>query len=132
MNITTLTAMTNSTEVQDTESGIIRNWFLTFSTLTLMPKSSQELSEMALSLSYFISQSVVGNFQGHCDFLGFYSCRSFGVCLISIALCYTQFRNIWKLQIVRNLILWKAMTTQPGFEHSYFSTATISDSAPRA
>ena len=90
------------------------------------------LSTSSLSLSYFISQFVVVNFLGHCDFLGFCSCRSFGVCLISIPLCYTQFRNIWKLQILRNLILWEAMTTQPGFEHSYFSIATISDFAPRA
>ena len=74
----------------------------------------------SLTLPYCISQFVGVNFLGHCDFLGLCSCRSFGVCLISIPLCYTQFRNIWKLPIVRNLILWKVMTTQPGFEHSYF------------
>ena len=95
------------------------------------PLCSLSLS-LSLSLFYFISQFVVVNFLGHCDFLGFCSCRSFGVCLISIPLCYTQFRNIWKLQIVKNLILWKAMTTQPGFEHSYFSIATVCDFAPRA
>ena len=114
----------NSTEVQNTESGIIRNGFLY--TFTYEPSSSQclqktspfhstllcSLHQLFLSLSYFISQFVGVNFLGHCDFLGFCSCRSFGVCLISIPLCYTQFRNIWKLQIVRNLlILWKAMTT---------------------
>ena len=82
------------------------------------PLLSTLLCSLSLSLLLYISQFVVVNFLGHCDFLGFCSCRSFGVCLISIPLCYTQFRNIWKLQIVKNLILWKAMTTQPGFEHS--------------
>ena len=89
-------------------------------------------SALSLSFSYFVSQFVMVNFLGHSDFLGLCSCRSFGFRLISIPLCYTQFRNIWKLQIVKNLILWKAMTTQLGFEHSYFSSATICDSAPRA
>ena len=117
----------NSTEVQNTESGIIRNGFLTLCLLrkslqkwvslhlhfwtifVSMPSKDFALPLCSLSPSYFISQFVGVNFLGHCDFLGSCSCRSFGVCLISIPLCYTQFRNIWKLQIV---------TTQPGFEHS--------------
>ena len=96
------------------------------------PLHSLHQLSLSLSFSYFISQFVVVNFLGHCEFLGLCSCRSFGVRLISIPLCYTQFRNIWKLQVGRNLILWKAMTTQPGFERWYFSIATICDSAPRA
>ena len=144
----------NSTKVQNTESGIIINGFLTFSTFSGIPTKmgfftpsllnhlrlnaferpllSTLLCSLSLSPSYCISQFVVVNFLGHCDFLGLCSCRSFGFRLISIPLCYTQFRNIWKLHIVKNLILWKGMTTQPGFEHSYFSSATISDFAPRA
>ena len=156
MNITTMTATTElyrSTEHR--KWNYLRNGFLTFSTFsgnpyengflytfTFEPSSSQRLQKtspfhsallsLSLSLLLYISQFVVVNFLGHCDFLGLCSCRSFGFRLISIPLCYTQFRNIWKLHIVKNLILWKGMTTQPGFEHSYFSSATISDFAPRA
>ena len=94
----------NSTEVQNTESGIIRNGFLTLCLLrkslqkwvslhlhfwtifVSMPSKDFALPLCSLSPSYFISQFVGVNFLGHCDFLGFCSCRSFGVCLISIPL----------------------------------------------
>ena len=146
MNITTMTATTELYKSTEHRKWNYHKWVSHF--LYLLRKSlrkwvslhlhfwtifvlmpSKDLSfplcfALSLSPSYCISQFVVVNFLGHCDFLGLCSCRSFGFRLISIPLCYTQFRNIWKLHIVKNLILWK--------EHSYFSSATISDFAPRA
>ena len=149
MNTTTMTATTELYRSTEHRKWNYQKWVSHF--LYLLRKFLQKLVSLHLhlwtnfismpskdlafplysALSLSLSLSPI-NFLGHYDFLSFYSSRSFEVCLISIPLCYTQFRNIWKLQIGRNLILWKAMTTQPGFKHSYFSISTISDSAPRA
>ena len=55
------------------------------------------LCSLSLSLSYFISQFIVVNFLGHCDFLGFCSCRSFGVCLISNFNAFVLYLNFSEL-----------------------------------
>ena len=53
------------------------------------------LSPPGISLSNFISQFVAVNFLGHCNFLGFFYCCSFGVCLISMPLCLTLIFLNW-------------------------------------
>ena len=50
---------------------------------------------LSLSLSNIISQFVAVNFLGHCNFLGFFYCCSFGVCLISMPLCLTLIFLNW-------------------------------------
>ena len=105
----------NSTEVQNTESGIIRNGFLTLCLLrkslqkwvslhlhlwtifVSMPSKDLALPLCSLSPSYFISQFVGVNFLGHSDFLGFCSCRSFGCCFISNFNAFVLYLNFFEL-----------------------------------
>ena len=52
---------------------------------------------ISLSLSNFISRFFVVNFLGHCDFLGFCSCRSFGCCFISNFNAFVLYLNFSEL-----------------------------------
>ena len=64
------------------------------STLLSPPGISLSLS---LSLPNFISRFFVVNFLGHCDFLGFCSCRSFGCCFISNFNAFVLYLNFFEL-----------------------------------